>query len=127
MSRLVIGMGCESGAPEGELLALAKRALAGAALDARDLQALASIDGKAKEPAILAVAAYYGIPALFFDAERLERETPRLQNPSDKIFALVGCHGVAEAAALAGAGPEAVLIVPKLKSALATVAIAVVV
>ena len=44
------------------------------------------------------------MPARFFDAATLERETPRLRNPSDVVFAEVGCHGVAEGAAMAAAG-----------------------
>ena len=70
------------------------------------------------------VAERLGLPVRLFDAAALERETPRLANPSDVVFQEVGCHGVAEAAALAMAGETASLIVPKRKSANATVAIA---
>ena len=41
-----------------------------------------------------------GIPLRFFDAKQLEQETPRLINPSKTVYAEVGCHGVAESAAL---------------------------
>jgi cobalt-precorrin 5A hydrolase len=122
--RFVIGMGCESGASAVDLLALAARALQEAGIEPHRLTALASIDSKIDEPAILAVAAHYAVPTQFFDAPTLERETPRLQNPSDLVFARVGCHGVAEAAALAAAGPGGLLVLPKLKSTFATVAIA---
>lgn len=60
----------------------------------------------------------------FFGADRLEAEAPRLQNPSDIVFAEVGCHGVAEGAALAAAGQSGALRVPKQKSERATAAIA---
>jgi cobalamin biosynthesis protein CbiG len=122
--RLLLGMGCESNAPAEDLLALVARTFKEAGLDPAALAVLASIDGKTAEPAILGVAAFYGIPTRFFDAATLERQTPRLANPSDRVFSLIGCHGVAEAAALAAAGPLGVLIVPKRKSAFATVAIA---
>jgi len=79
---------------------------------------------KADERAILDVAARRNLPIRLFDAATLERETPRLANPSDVVFREVGCHGVSEAAALAMAGAAAELIVPKRKSANATVAIA---
>ena len=59
-----------------------------------------------------------------FDAATLDAETPRMKNPSDVVFAEVGTHGVAEGAALAAAGPEAELIVPKRKSERATCALA---
>lgn len=117
-------MGCESGAPVDDLLALAARALQQAGIEPHLLAALASINGKLDEPAIMMVAAHYAVTLRFFDAETLERETPRLQNPSDLVFSKVGCHGVAEAAALAAAGPDSILVVPKLKSAFATAAIA---
>lgn len=122
--RFVLGMGCESGALVADLLALAARALQEAGIEPHWLTALASIDSKIDEPAILAVAAHYAIPTQYFDAPTLERETPRLQHPSDLVFARVGCHGVAEAAALAAAGPDSLLVLPKRKSAFATAAIA---
>ena len=85
---------------------------------------MVSLDLKADEDAVLALADHLGVPARFFDAATLEAEAPRLANPSDVVFAEVGCHGVAEGAALAAAGPEAQLVVEKQKSANATVAIA---
>ena len=48
-------------------------------------------------PAVHALAAHWNVPARFFDVETLERETPRLVNPSDLVFRETGCHGVAEA------------------------------
>jgi cobalt-precorrin 5A hydrolase len=120
----VLGMGCEKGAPVEDLLALAARAFEQAGLAPGRLLALASIDGRAGEPALLAVAHRYDLPIRFYDAPTLERETPRLKNPSELVFARVGCHGVAEAAALAAAGPKGQLILPKIKSAFATAAIA---
>ena len=51
----------------------------------------------------LALAERLPVPARFVDAAALEAETPRLANPSAVVFREVGCHGVAEAAALAAA------------------------
>ena len=70
------------------------------------------------------VARHFAVPLVTFPAARLEAETPRLANPSDVVFAHTGCHGVAEAAALAQAGEGGRLVVEKTKSAHATVAIA---
>ncbi|MGH7003758.1 MAG: cobalamin biosynthesis protein, partial [Alphaproteobacteria bacterium] len=72
----------------------------------------------------LHVAQGMGRPMHCFSAAMLETQTPRLFNPSDRVFALTGCHGVAEAAALLGAGPYARLVVGKTKSAHATAALA---
>jgi cobalamin biosynthesis protein CbiG len=122
--RYVLGLGCERGAPADEALGLALTALQAAGVEPMQLAGLASIDARSGEPAILAVAAHFGLAVVFFDAARLEEETPRIKNPSAVVFAKIGCHGVAESAALASIGPGAALILPKIKSAHATAAIA---
>ena len=81
---------------------------------------VASIDLKADEAAVLEVAKDLGVPARFFSAVVLEAETPRLKNPSEVVFREVGCHGVAEGAALAAAGVNGSLVVTKRKSARVT-------
>ncbi|MBW8282094.1 MAG: bifunctional cobalt-precorrin 5A hydrolase/precorrin-3B C(17)-methyltransferase, partial [Rhizobium sp.] len=121
---LVLGMGCERHASSEEAIALAEQALADSDLAWQSLAAVASIDVKADETAIHDVAAHFGVPARFFPAARLEEEAPRLQNPSEVVFAEVGCHGVAEGAALAGVGPSGDLVFPKIKSKGVTAAIA---
>lgn len=122
--RYVLGLGCERGADADEVLALALQALGMADIEPEQLAGIASIDGRREEPAILGVADHLGVAAVFFDAETLERETPRINNPSAVVFARVGCHGVAESAAMAAVGPTAELFLPKIKSAHATAAIA---
>lgn len=122
--RFVLGMGCERGTPPAETIRLAEKALQAAGITATQLALLTSIDGRAREPAILAVGQHFGIELFVFDAATLEKETPRLANPSEIVFARVGCHGVAEAAALAAAGPQAKLVLPKIKSGTATAAVA---
>ncbi|MBC7151855.1 MAG: precorrin-3B C(17)-methyltransferase [Rhizobium sp.] len=121
---LVLGMGCERHASSEEAIALAEQALADGDLAWQSLAAVVSIDVKADETAIHDVAAHFGVPARFFPAARLEEEAPRLQNPSNVVFAEVGCHGVAEGAALAGVGPSGDLVFPKIKSKGVTAAIA---
>jgi cobalt-precorrin 5A hydrolase / precorrin-3B C17-methyltransferase len=121
---LALGIGCERGASVEEVIALAERALADNKLEPKSIAGVFSIDLKADEAALNAAAAHFGVPLRLFDAQTLEQETPRLPNPSEVVFAEVGSHGVSEAAALAAAGPGGELIVPKLKSRRATVAIA---
>jgi cobalt-precorrin 5A hydrolase/precorrin-3B C17-methyltransferase len=122
--RLAIGLGCERGADSSETIELLRRCLAEAGLASAAVACVASLDLKADEPAVTDTARTLGVPARFFPAERLEAETPRLANPSETVFREVGCHGVAEGAALAAAGPRARLVVPKRKIARATCAIA---
>ncbi len=122
--RLIVGLGCERDTDPNEIEALLGECLAEAGLSPHAVACIASIDVKADEPAILATAARLGVPARFYGAARLERETPRLANPSETVFREVGCHGVAEGAALAGAGAGGRLLVAKTKSRRATCAIA---
>ena len=117
---LVLGLGCERGTPPAELLDLALSVVP----DREGVAAVATLDARAREPAMHAVARHFGAPLVTFAAARLEAETPRLANPSERVFALTGCHGVAEAAALAQAGEGGRLVVEKTRSAHATVAIA---
>jgi cobalt-precorrin 5A hydrolase/precorrin-3B C17-methyltransferase len=120
----VLGLGCERGTPVDEVRALAKQAMEIGGIGPDALAAIASIGSRSGEPAILTLSQEFQITPVFFAAARLEQETPRLKNPSAAVFALVGCHGVAESAALAAAGGAAELLVPKIKSAHATAAIA---
>ncbi len=117
---LVLGVGCERGCGTDELIGLAMDTLAGAGLSPLAVAAVVSLDLKMDEDAVHGLAAHLDVPARFFDAARLEAETPRLAHPSDAVFAEVGCHGVAEAAALAAAG---MLRVEKHKSKRATCAV----
>jgi len=121
---LTLGIGCERDvAPETAMAAVAD-ALSTAGLARGSLAGMGTIEVKADEPAVRAVADGLGIPSRLFDAARLEAETPRLANPSDLVFRTVGCHGVAEAAALALAGEGAELVLPKRAAQGVTVAIA---
>ncbi|ODR91191.1 cobalamin biosynthesis protein [Sinorhizobium alkalisoli] len=122
--KLVLGLGCERRTAPEEVIGLAEQALADAGASGSDLALIASLDARSEELGIHAVAQHFAVPIRFFDAATLEAEADRLQNPSEIVFAHTGCHGVAEGAALAGAGPDAVLIVPKIRSARATAALA---
>jgi cobalt-precorrin 5A hydrolase / precorrin-3B C17-methyltransferase len=122
--RLAVGIGCERSADTAEAKDLVRRTLSDAGLAPASVALVASIDLKADEPAVLQAAAHLGVPTRFFTASALEAETPRLKNPSEAVFREVGCHGVAEAAALAAAGTNGRLVVAKRKSARVTCAIA---
>lgn len=101
---LILGVGCERGCAPGELIELAGRTLSQAGLSVDSIAAIASIDLKSDEPAVHELAAHFKVPARFFAAQELEQHKDRLKNPSSVVFQETGCHGVAEGAALAGAG-----------------------
>jgi cobalt-precorrin 5A hydrolase/precorrin-3B C17-methyltransferase len=121
---LALGIGCERGCTGEEIAHLARSALAEAGLAAGAVAAVVSVELKLAEPAIHALAAELGVPARFFPASRLLIETPRLSECSPAAFRATGCWGVAEGAALAAAGPDGLLVVPKRKSQRATCAVA---
>ena len=103
--------------PAEEVAALARDTLAEAGLAAGAVAAIVSIDLKADEPAIHALADALGVPARFFPAPRLlAEETERLTIRSEAAFRATGCWGVAEGAALAAAGPDGALVVPQAAS-----------
>lgn len=120
---VVIGIGVTQTASAREAVTLVESLLRGPLEDARPV-AIATIFGRAEHVAIQGVAGYLGVPVVVFDAARLEEETPRLLNPSDSLFERIGCHGVAEAAALAAAGPASSLVIGKTKAGGVTIAVA---
>ncbi len=121
---LAVGAGCERGCDAAELETLVIATLEDAGLAHRAVACVASLDLKADEPAMLALAERLDVPLVVFPAARLEEELPRLRHPSDLVHAVTGCHGVAEGAALAVVGQAGDLVVAKTRSRRATCAVA---
>ena len=121
---LAVGVGCERGVSSEEVIGLVEQTLEAHVLSTDAVACVTSIDIKADEAAVHAVAEKLGVAVRFFTAEELNAEAPRLMNPSERVYREVGCPGVAEGSALAAAGPEAALIVEKTRSQRATCAIA---
>nr|WP_155144432.1 precorrin-3B C(17)-methyltransferase [Roseibium sp. RKSG952] len=120
----VLGVGCARGCASDELIDLAEAHLEATGIAKGAIACVASIDLKADEAAMAALSAHLGVPFRVFTASELETQAPRLMNPSDVVFAEVGCHGVCEGAALAAVGNDGQLILAKQKTANATLAIA---
>ncbi|HJL93854.1 MAG TPA: cobalamin biosynthesis protein, partial [SAR324 cluster bacterium] len=135
-NNVVVGVGCERGTESEELIKLVLKALVKNDIAPERVALVVSLDLKSDEPAVHALAAYFTeisgseCPVRFFDAATLETQASNLLNPSEIVFREVGCHGVAEGAALAAAVASASstsnrkLLVPKIKSAKATCAVA---
>jgi len=115
-----LGLGCARGADPEEMWQFVGYTLKNNDIAAGAIACVATIDLKADEPAILAVARRLNVPLRLFTAAELEAQTPHLANPSDVVFAEVGSHGVSEAAALAIGGA---LRVAKQKTANCTCAL----
>jgi cobalt-precorrin 5A hydrolase / precorrin-3B C17-methyltransferase len=116
---LAVGIGCERGTDPEEVRKLIKKTFAEHNLSRYARAVFASIDLKEDEAAITDL---YNV--IYFTAEELNAQSAKLQNPSEIVRAEVGTPSVAEASALAAAGPGSELIVPKAKSKHATIAIA---
>lgn len=118
----MLGLGARAGVPESELAAAVGAALRVAGLAAAEVAGLATLDRRAAEAGVRAVAERYGWPVLPFEAARLaEVDVP---NPAVAVAVAAGTPSVAEAAALLAAGPGAVLILAKRVFPRATIAIA---
>jgi cobalt-precorrin 5A hydrolase / precorrin-3B C17-methyltransferase len=118
-STLAVGIGCERGTSVKEVLDLIDTTFAAHNLSKQSVSIYASIDLKEDE------AALSSLPNVtYFSSEELNAQSARIATPSDYVADTVGTPSVAEAAALAAAGVEAKLIVPKTKSKRATIAIA---
>ena len=116
---LAVGIGCERGTDPAEVKRLLDDTLEVNNLAPQSIFQFASIDVKEDEPAINQFGNVY-----FFTAEQLKQQSQRITAPSAIVEAEVGTPSVAEAAALALVGPNGKLIVPKVKSKRATIAIA---
>ncbi|MCK0171680.1 precorrin-3B C(17)-methyltransferase [Aliiroseovarius sp. S1123] len=122
--RFALGVGCARNADPEELWQNVSEQLVAANIAPEAIACVTSLDLKADERAMNDLARRLDVPFRVFTAEELEAETARLANPSDVVFEEVGCHGVSEGAALAAAGPDAELVVEKVKTANTTCAIA---
>jgi len=116
---LTVGVGCERGTSPQEVADLVAQTLASNNLSLGSVACYASIELKEDEPAINALA-----HVRFFTAQELAQQSHRIANPSEIVRQETGTPSVAEAAALAAAGPDSELIVAKIKSKRATCAIA---
>lgn len=120
----VVGLGCARGCSLEELDELLQTSLKQADVALGAVAAFASLDLKADEVAMNQLSEKYGKPFRLFSAAELNAEEDRLHNPSDVVFSEVGCYGVSEGAALASTGKDGELVLPKQKTANATLAIA---
>ncbi|RKE21737.1 cobalamin biosynthesis protein [Streptomyces sp. TLI_171] len=121
-ARVVLGVGLRRGAPAAELLRTADAALTALGLDRTRVALLATLDAKLFEPGLRAAAQELDVPLVGHPAAGLAAvEVP---TRSARVAAAVGTPSVAEAAALASAGPGGRLLAPRTASASATVAVA---
>jgi cobalt-precorrin 5A hydrolase len=121
---IVAGIGCRKGASAAEIEKAINAALerAGRPLAKLDLIATASI--KRDEAGLAEAAKARGVQVTFVDQSDLELAGARGATWSERVLALAGVPSVAEAAALAAAGPKSRLIVQRVVEGPVTCALA---
>ncbi|MDQ1742958.1 MAG: histidinol-phosphate aminotransferase [Pseudonocardiales bacterium] len=126
---LIVGMGAVFGVSTEEVRTLLDLALDQVGIEASTVAAIATVDSKAREPALVELAASLGVPLVAHPAAALAGVA--VPHPSAVVEAAVATPSVAEAAALLGvpgwpAHPAAAveLLAGKTASPRATVAIA---
>jgi cobalt-precorrin 5A hydrolase len=119
---LCVGIGCRRHASEDALEVLLRRVFKQHRLSLQSLGVIVSIDLKADEAGLLAIARKLNVPLRFFTREELNK-VPHVPNPSAMAAKHIGVNSVCEAAAILAAH-HGELIVPKYKTGNATVAVA---
>jgi cobalt-precorrin 5A hydrolase len=121
---IVAGIGCRRGARVTDIEAAIQAALASAGIAAAQLKAIATGSAKAAEPGIAAAAAKLGLGIIAIADADLKAAGVRGATRSERVLALIGVPSLAEAAALAAAGPASRLIASRLVVGAATCALA---
>jgi cobalt-precorrin 5A hydrolase/precorrin-3B C17-methyltransferase len=116
---LAVGIGCERGTDPAKVRTLLEATLEKHNIAPQSIFQYGSIDVKEDEPAINQFDNVF-----YFSAEQLKAQSARVSAPSEIVEREVGTPSVAEAAALALVGEQGELIVTKVKSERATLAIA---
>jgi cobalt-precorrin 5A hydrolase len=107
-----------------ELIALLTQAMAALVAEMGQVGVLAVPDHRADLLSVRQAAAQFALPIVPIVPAALRAEQARCVTHSPRVQRLKGVGSVAEAAALAAAGPGARLLLPRIQSAQATCAVA---
>jgi cobalt-precorrin 5A hydrolase / precorrin-3B C17-methyltransferase len=118
---LVLGIGFNTGTDVAEMAQAVNALLAENSLAAASLFAIATIEAKRDDPALVALAERLDLPLQYFSAGELS-EVPTPTPPSAVVARAVGSPAVAEPAALLSSG--GVIVVPKVKTGNVTLSLA---
>lgn len=121
---IAIGIGCRKGCRAEDVETLVEEALRRATLPREASLKLYSCLHKESEPGLLLAAENLGLPLVFLPKDVLARMNDRVLSFSEKSLELFGIASVCEAAALAGAGPDSFLMLPRITNANVSCAIA---
>lgn len=121
---IVAGVGCRRGASASDIEAAIRAVLLRADIAVDALDGIATIAAKSAEIGLQTAAKKFGVSVVLVSDADLQAAEPRTETRSERVRALTGVSSVAEAAALAAAGPSSRLIGPRLVIGAATCALA---
>lgn len=111
---IVVGIGCRRDSPAERIGAAIGEALARTGIAPERVDALATPAFKAGETGIAAAAAEFGLPLRLVGRASLDAVQPFCATRSPAAEKATGLAAVSEAAALAAAGRNAVLMLPRI-------------
>jgi cobalt-precorrin 5A hydrolase len=120
---VAIGIGCKRGCSSEAIVALVERAIMAASC-AGTPTALFTHEAKRSEAGLVSAAKVLGLPLVFLDGQVLRQASLRAATNSPRVMAMFGLPSIAEAAALAGAGPSSFLLVARMSDGGASCAVA---
>jgi cobalt-precorrin 5A hydrolase len=121
---ITAGIGCRKAISAAQVEAALQTALRLNALADSQLGLIAAPAVKGSEPGLRAAAAARGVLLRLIPQPLLEGANPRTLTRSARSMAAMNVHSVAEAAALAAAGPHARLLAPRIAVGPVTCALA---
>jgi len=119
---LVAGMGCRRGVTRQALDAHLQQVFHARGVSVNSLSKIVSVDLKADEPGLLALARTLNVPIEFYTKDQLNQVT-RVPTPSSLVNKHIGVQSVCEAAAMLATG-QTRLLAPKTAGRTVTLAIA---
>lgn len=120
---IAVGVGCRKACSTADIVALVNEAIGLLPAGAMPT-ALFTVAEKADEPGLVSAAVHLDLPLAGLDRTVLQMVCGETRSCSPRVEEMFGLPGIAETAALAGAGSGAVLLVPRRASATVTCAIA---
>lgn len=121
---ITAGIGLRPGTSEADILDCLRQTLTAARLEPKAIHRLATLASRHDEPGLAAVALAHDLTLIAIPDEALAGFEAACATRSTRISGLYGVGSVAEAAALAAAGPGATLIQPRIATARVTCALA---
>ena len=112
--RLIAGLGLRPRTSETDILACLDQALAAAGLSGEAVDCLSTIAGRVNEAGLIDAAASRNAALVAIPDEALRGFEAACATRSTRIASLYGVGSVAEAAALAAAGPGGELVLPRI-------------